>query len=508
MDGESRTMSAGVALLPVEQRRAIRAETLASFRRFAETVLRLRPRLRSIAFQVRRGFRGIQHGLRYACDATPPAEHRCGDASSWCNFCEVWDDYLPWTSWLKGWDERPGNAEAFLAYCKDDVTFTTYALVRRARGNFLSRCLKLTDPVSVEIVAPLLQPWFEPDGAIDQIVRSSAELRPWLDAVYATPAERAPKRALAERLVAAGDPRGAYIVEQLGTGGLDRGKTSALGAHWAEWLGPLRVVVGPSGMAFSEGFPEVVSACFASDAAVAACAEDPAWSTVEQLELLDPRDFPLREGVFIDDIQPITRAMKSLQVLDGVRSSGLRSLEALGTELPLWRLGAKLASTDDLERLLRVQCLPELTSLDLEIEFSMVPESTVWKQLWDLAPWGRTLTDLTVRVVAHLELWSSAPARPGVRLIHSDSAGWLELEASEGGKFANARFRARMRDLDGLIERLSRLPSLEQVELDLGQGALMSADEQAAFEHALARIHPAARLVTKEQLASERTTFS
>ncbi len=472
--------SSWVPLLPVAERRALRAEMVASFRVFAETVFRLRPRLRSVAFQIRRGFEGIEFGLRYACDPTPPAEHRCGDSRTFCDKCEVWDDFLPWTSWLKDWSGRSGNAEAFLAYC-DCGTFTTYAIARRRR---------FFRAVDIEVVAQLREPWFEPDDAIDQVVPLAPGLRPWFDAVYRSPADPASRRAVAERMVALGDSRGAYILEQLVAGRLDWGETSLLREHFAEWLGPLGIAAAQAGSAFHAGFPLVLQVCFASDAAVTACAEAPAWATVEQLELLDPRDYPVRPGVFIEDRQPITSAMKSLQMLSGVRSSGLRSLEALTISLPLWHLEVKLASTEDLERLLRLECLPALTCLTLVFEFAFLPEDSVWERLWARAPWCQTLSDLTVQVIAHLERWSLARARLGVTLIQRDSGGCLELMADSRGEFTHARFHT----WTGAVERppklLSEILTIKELKIVPLSRVSLSENDRAVAAENVARLRP------------------
>lgn len=495
-----------VPLLPAAKRREIRRETLASFERYAEMVFRLRPKLRSIAFCLRQGYSGIEHDFRYSCEETPLMQHSCFEGSSWCDYCERWDDFLPWTAWLKGWDERPGNAEAFMAYCQD-VHFTPYAVARTPRSVLaramsrwgvhwgLARLARRLSP-RIEIVATPLRPWFEPDEVIPLVATPSEASDPLFDAVYAEPSADAPKLTLAMQLTAEANPRGPYITEAVAARKLDH-KSDMLVAHRAEWLGPLRLVADPTQAAFGRGFPEALAVCFADHDVVAASANHRAWATVTQLEFLDPKEFPLRKGTFIEDLQPITPAMKSLQVLTGVRSRGISSLESLTTELGVWHLEVALASSDDLERLLRVRCLTGLNSLWLELRFPLRPEADIWDRLWTRAPWGTTLSNLTLRIDSDLELWSRTRAQLGAELHCYDAVGAFYIRASKVGAFSSARCHETTRSFDRTIELLTRLPPLELFELEHSPRNPPNDEELASLTRDLARVHPQARLHVK-----------
>jgi len=494
----------GVPLLPAPQRREIRRETLAAFRRYAEMVFYLRPKLRSIAFCLRDGYPGIEHDFRYSCDETPLMQHSCGEGASWCSRCEGWDNFLPWSAWLEDWNERYGNAEAFLAYCAG-VHLTPYAVARRGPQVGLARLLSrwgapwgLTkhfrgSAPDLEIVATPLRPWFEPDEVIALATTPSEAASPLFDAVYAAPLADAPRLTLALQLTAEADPRGAYITEAVAAKKLDHG-SELLVAHRADWLGPLRLVAQVDRAAFYGGFPEALAVYFANHDAVAASANHRAWATVTQLEFLDPRDFPLRRGSFIEDIQPITPAMKSLQMLSGVRSRGISSLEDLTMQLGVWFLEVTCESVDELERLLRVRCLVELDSLVLGLRFPLRPEADIWDRLWTRAPWSTTLHRLTVRIDSHLALWSRTRAQPGAELYYYDSVGSFSFRASEAGTFSSARCYERSRSVDRTIELLAQLPSLDSFELEHAPRCPLSNQERCVLARELARVHPQARL--------------
>jgi len=300
--------------------------------------------------------------------------------------------------------------------------------------------------------------------------------------------------ALAQQLTAEGDPRGAYIIEQLAANKLDFG-SDMLRAHRADWLGPLRPVTKLAGAAFSQGFPEAIEVCFANYAATLACANHPAWATVTQLEFLDPRKFPVRQGIFIEDLQPITTAMKSLEMLSGVRASGICSLESLTTPLSkVWYLEVTLESSDDLERLLRVQCLTELDTLCLELQFPLRPDAEIWERLWTRAPWQKTLLSLTLRTDTHLELWSRTHARLGTELNYRDSTAWFHFQATEAGAFSRVRCQEWTRSFDHTIELLARLPSLDLFRLEHAPSNPVSHEDMETLRRELARIHPQAEL--------------
>jgi hypothetical protein len=486
-----------VPLLPLEARRAIRTEALSHFRRYARALFQLRPEYHSIGFQVRRPWlsEGIEYGLRFSREATPPLEECKCQGGNACHECEVWDDFLEWTAWLHDWNARPGHAEAFLAYCPHG-TYATYAIARRGKV--------YDSEVAVEVLATIVQPWFEPDDAVAQVPPVAAELRPFYAAVHASPNSVAAKRALGEQLQSFGLAHGRYVLEQLGRSGLDHGEQSLLGTHWAQWLGALRVAVGREGLAFAEGFPCAVEACFTNHPASTACAQDPAWACVEQLELLDPRELALRPGVSIEDVQPITAAMSSLQMISGVRSSGLSSLANLQARLPAWSLAAKLCSVQDLETLLRIRCLPELTDLDLDVALAWVPEPTAWERLWGEAPWGRTLKRLRVSVRDHLATWSRRRARPRTELhYHEPEVGILYLQADEAGSFTQARCLYWSGTLEPWLLRLADLPPLAALQMEpspRGSVAgrprpLPSEEQKLAFVRAVAERHPGVQIV-------------
>ncbi|MFO7565229.1 MAG: TIGR02996 domain-containing protein [Enhygromyxa sp.] len=107
--------------------------------------------------------------------------------------------------------------------------------------------------------------------------------------VYEHPEDLDRRRILADYLNERGDPRGEFIALQLAGDELGRvGRRrieELLRKHELAWLGPLAPVLRRGSLEFSNGFPSRASV-IANAHDIAELAEDPRWSTIEQIDRL------------------------------------------------------------------------------------------------------------------------------------------------------------------------------------------------------------------------------
>lgn len=148
-----------------------------------------------------------------------------------------------------------------------------------------------------------------------------------LQAVYDDPDDDTPRRAYAEHLQAAGDPRGEFILRQLASAARSRAPRSELDIlrrNLDRWLAPLADAVEPN-VRFRRGF---LADCRTTRGA-AAKLDEPAWATVEHL------DTDLVELIARPDLRALRRLTTRYSALHDLcsRAVVLPRIEALNVQL-------------------------------------------------------------------------------------------------------------------------------------------------------------------------------
>lgn len=130
-----------------------------------------------------------------------------------------------------------------------------------------------------------------------------------LAAVYAKPADDAPRQVYADFLMERGDPRGEFISLQL-SGSDPKKEKALLKEHGKKWLGGIAPVVGAS-FEFRRGFLSKALAKFRHEADAKRYGDLPEWSTVEALEWSGPNPRPPGQAPFIEYVGPTMVSLKS-----------------------------------------------------------------------------------------------------------------------------------------------------------------------------------------------------
>ncbi len=251
--------------------------------------------------------------------------------------------------------------------------------------------------------------------------RGAEQIGSLFEAVYADPTSDAPREVLADALLEANDPRGEFLVLQLGEA---RGRTltreekrrekELLEAHANAWLGPLAAWVGKSERVFRRGF---LAECVvrASGRHAGAFPEVDAWATVERARIYEQSDaLPWFTGARV----VFGGAWECLFATDR-RWSHLVELHASGRYEPGW-----------LERLGRLEPFPALRKLAFGLEGDDAPDADSILGLFerverlealrahfavDGADWERERPRVTLRrqgaaVTLHVDLYSGSGA--------------------------------------------------------------------------------------------------
>jgi uncharacterized protein (TIGR02996 family) len=165
-----------------------------------------------------------------------------------------------------------------------------------------------------------------------------------LAAVYANPADDAPRLVYADYLIERGDARGELIALQCGR---KRGTKAAekvlLAKHGLAWLGPFRgrVLEREDGYAFARGFPSKI--VLQGDGG--ACDGNAAWATIEVLDVLNASSAVTTLG---------RTSFASLRAVRGLYPGAYVPLAASGVTLPGVHEVAPVHLPDDVEILHRV----------------------------------------------------------------------------------------------------------------------------------------------------------
>ncbi|MBL8919549.1 MAG: TIGR02996 domain-containing protein [Myxococcaceae bacterium] len=174
-----------------------------------------------------------------------------------------------------------------------------------------------------------------------------------LAAIYAAPADDAPRLVLADVLQERNDPRGEFITLQVAGNPKAR---KLLEPNLKKWLGPLAPVLAAD-VGFRRGFPAEGRTKFRHQADVETFGALPAWATFERLEWGTPTPIPKGQENAVRFIGPAFRHLKhadgpSLELLLAAKQPwALESLvvevdrssqlEALGAKLPTLFPGLK-----------------------------------------------------------------------------------------------------------------------------------------------------------------------
>ena len=189
-------------------------------------------------------------------------------------------------------------------------------LLRRRRGR------------AVEFVGRLLRPWLRPER-ID-VVEGEPATAPLFDAVYRHPSADEPRQVLADRLQAAGDPRGEFIALEVHAAPTPSMRTKAahlLAEHRLAWMGPFAGVAWPFSSTFERGFLSTVTLGTPRRAALEALATAPEWANIEAVTLQGgPEDY---DWPLIEPLRRVRRLNVPHSVL--IRMSGTWQADALWT---------------------------------------------------------------------------------------------------------------------------------------------------------------------------------
>ncbi|MER2565257.1 MAG: TIGR02996 domain-containing protein [Myxococcaceae bacterium] len=125
-----------------------------------------------------------------------------------------------------------------------------------------------------------------------------------LAAIYANPADDAPRHVLADLLQEKNDPRGQFIALQLA--GDEKAANKLLKANAKKWVGALGPVLGAD-VEFRRGFPAVGKTKFRHQADAEKYGALPEWATLEQLEWGTPTPIPKGQTPYCRFIGPAFR---------------------------------------------------------------------------------------------------------------------------------------------------------------------------------------------------------
>lgn len=266
---------------------------------------------------------------------------------------------VPWSSD----SSKPAWTAAFALMVKqNDARFVTLAKelpskwkVRSSMQGWLERAFAR----AVESMKPLeVTATAEEKKSLEAVVKAFATAKPkkaaggrdeqsLLAAIFANPADDAPRHVLADLLQEKNDPLGQFIALQLA--GDEKAANKLLKANAKKWVGVLGPVLGAD-VEFRRGFPAVGKTKFRHQADAEKYGALPEWATLEQLEWGTPTPIPKGQTPYCRFIGPAFRHLRHADgpylpsLLEASAPWGLESLSvsvrdsndvrALGEKLP------------------------------------------------------------------------------------------------------------------------------------------------------------------------------
>lgn len=438
-----------------EMRAEIRAETMDSFRTFADQLFAKKPALRSVLMLVAQYWNDeaddAVHDVIVASERTTPL---------WPHACGVYDDNVEpvagefcWSCWEDmGWMPFHDNSEAVIAafepYCHEDGSqdqsqeqnYLPYAIARRGETG-----------TAIEIIGRVVRGHSEVRARAESAPPPLDERARELYLSACANADDGARRVLADHLLERGDPRGEYIAlalaPELDAEGVDR-RDALLVEHWSSWTHPLVAVVVEQSLRFERGLLAGVEV-FAADGHAASTVRGAlAWASIETLHYVPGSH---------DVLDPM---MMSLREVAPIGSDGLEVLARSARPWAIETLHAVLRDDDDSALLGRAK-LPRLRHLTLDKRHhTMLPiyGASWWSQLATLT-YVVPLDDVHVywQLTAGTELPCLAFADVG---SYGRTTGWQiawtnsRIEVRLLG-FDEASTRTRLRDV---LDRLPRGP--------------------------------------------------
>lgn len=180
---------------------------------------------------------------------------------------------------------------------------------------------------------------FAKPGATPKAPGRGKDEQSLLAAIYANPADDAPRHVLADLLQEKNDPRGEFIALQLA--GDEKGAARLLKANAKQWVGALAPVLGAD-VVFRRGFPASGKTKFRHQADAETYGSLAEWATLEQLEWGTPTPIPKGQAPFCRFIGP---AFRHLRHADGPH---LPSLLAASEPWALESLAVTVEKSNDL----------------------------------------------------------------------------------------------------------------------------------------------------------------
>lgn len=250
-----------------------------------------------------------------------------------------------------------------------------------------------------------------------------------LAAVYAAPADDAPRRVYADFLLEQGDPRGEFIALQLAGDAASLKKADALQKkHDKDWLDGLTLA---KDVRYQRGFLSSVKVVFKNQREAEKFGALPAWATIESLEL-DSMNVAIDQRAWSQTVPMTAVSLQHLRGFDGYGLEALvtkkQTLASLTTikghvgELEQWRV-----LTDPT----RFPCLKEVTFSGVQPAWlAKAPPPSTWRVL-------RVRTDALgpmYRAVSTTKLEQFA----------WDFRGWASFEFSRGATGTLSKLVLRM----------------------------------------------------------------
>lgn len=207
-----------------------------------------------------------------------------------------------------------------------------------------------------------------------------------LAAIYAEPENTAHRLVYADALTERGDPRGEFITLQC-TRAPDARPSARerelLKNYGRAWLGPLDSGIRKQGLVYRRGFPAEARECASEEQQ-----RDPAWATLEALEL-DVLTWGERAVTFLDRGE--LRALERLWL----RAEDAALLRTPKPKLSV--LGLRRATAEFLGTILGSAAFPAVRELELELSgtgFAALAKLPAWKRLTRVRLTGQMIREL------------------------------------------------------------------------------------------------------------------
>lgn len=307
-----------------------------AFAAHARAIFDTEPRMQTIVMAVAQFWDDdapdeVHADLFYSTTDAAPWPHNCDDADDhdpfFCESCFIWS-----TDGRSGDFELPTLIDrvtrAIEAFCSEDanreMTWAQMHLplwVARRRVD------------TAEFVGQLQRPWLRPD--LVQVAVPPPAIAALFAEVYQRPASNGPRQVLADRLQAAGDPRGDFIALQMHPSPTAEMKAEIARlktTHRNVWLDALLPIASPARCRFTRGFVSALALGPAPTHAFEALASSSAWATIESLAFPDldaPPDWPMLAA--FAQIARVEAPTRALQRMSGLGEWALTRLHCTGT---------------------------------------------------------------------------------------------------------------------------------------------------------------------------------